>query len=44
MLPEGGAATTSPAYCGDATVYNVRQCFGFTARAADVVAAIGGPP
>jgi len=25
-------------------VYNVRQCFGFTARAADLVAAIGGPP
>jgi hypothetical protein len=28
----------------DGTVYNVRQCFGFTARAADLVAAIGGPP
>jgi nicotinamidase-related amidase len=23
-------ATTSPPYCLDATLYNVRQCFGFT--------------
>ncbi|MQY25511.1 cysteine hydrolase family protein [Nocardia aurantia] len=30
-------ATTSPSYCLDATVYNVRQCFGFTATAADLV-------
>ena len=44
VLLEDCAATTSPAYCWDATVYNVRQCFGFTARAADLVAAIGGPP
>jgi nicotinamidase-related amidase len=29
-------ATTSPAYCWDATLYNVRQCFGFTALSADV--------
>ena len=27
---EGASTTTSPAYCYDATVYNVRQCFGFT--------------
>lgn len=32
-------ATTSPAYCLDATVYNVRQCFGFTALVADLAAA-----
>jgi nicotinamidase-related amidase len=25
------AATTSPAYCMEATLYNVRQCYGFTA-------------
>lgn len=26
------AATTSPPFCWDATLYNVRQCFGFVAR------------
>ncbi|WP_261164309.1 cysteine hydrolase family protein [Microbacterium sp. Marseille-Q6965] len=30
VMVEGASATTSPAYCYDATVYNVRQCFGFT--------------
>jgi nicotinamidase-related amidase len=29
VLLEDCAATTSPAYCFDATVYNVAQCFGF---------------
>lgn len=33
-------ATTSPAFCTDATLYNVKQCFGFTAVATDIVAAI----
>ena len=28
------SATTSPAYCHEATVYNTRQCFGFTATSA----------
>lgn len=31
ILLEDAAATTSPPFCWDATVYNVRQCFGFTA-------------
>jgi ureidoacrylate peracid hydrolase len=35
------SATTSPAFCVEATLYNVAQCFGFVARGADVVAAIG---
>jgi nicotinamidase-related amidase len=35
-------ATTSPSFCWDATVYNVRQCFGFTARLADLVTALDG--
>jgi ureidoacrylate peracid hydrolase len=35
-------ATTSPSFCWDATVYNVRQCFGFTARLADLVMALDG--
>jgi nicotinamidase-related amidase len=42
VLLEDCAATTSPEFCWEATVYNVRQCFGFTARAADLVAALGG--
>jgi nicotinamidase-related amidase len=29
VLLEDCAATTSPPYCLDATVYNVAQCFGF---------------
>lgn len=29
VLLDDCAATTSPAYCHDATVYNVAQCFGF---------------
>jgi nicotinamidase-related amidase len=31
VLLEDCTATTSPAFCWDATLYNVRQCFGFTA-------------
>jgi nicotinamidase-related amidase len=37
---EDVCATTSPGYCWDATVYNVRQCFGFTSRLETVLAAI----
>jgi nicotinamidase-related amidase len=29
---EDCCATTSPTFCWDATVYNIRQCFGFTAN------------
>jgi ureidoacrylate peracid hydrolase len=32
-LIEDATATTSPTYCLDATLYNVRQCFGFTLTA-----------
>ncbi len=42
VLLEDCSATTSPPFCWEATVYNVRQCFGFTAQAADLVAALGG--
>jgi nicotinamidase-related amidase len=31
VLLEDCTATTSPGFCWDATLYNVRQCFGFTA-------------
>ena len=32
LLLEDCTATTSPAFCWDATLYNVRQCFGFTTQ------------
>jgi nicotinamidase-related amidase len=32
LLLEDCVATTSPDYCMSATVYNVRQCFGFVVR------------
>jgi nicotinamidase-related amidase len=31
VMLEDCSATTSPGFCWDATLYNVRQCFGFTA-------------
>jgi nicotinamidase-related amidase len=37
LLVEDCVATTSPDYCMAATVYNVRQCFGFVVRS-DVIA------
>jgi nicotinamidase-related amidase len=37
-------ATTSPEYCMEATIYNVRQCFGFTATAHDLARALRGLP
>ena len=44
VMLEDASATTSPAFCWDATVYNVRQCFGFTARLADITAANDSAP
>lgn len=41
VLLEDCSATTSPGFCWDATVYNVRQCFGFTMVGADLAAAVG---
>ena len=40
ILLEDGSATTSPAFCWDATLYNVRQCFGFTLLGANLAAAL----
>lgn len=42
VLVEGASATTSPSYCYDATVYNVRQCFGFTTTPDELTAALAG--
>jgi nicotinamidase-related amidase len=36
------SATTSPQYCTDATLYNVKQCFGFVATGDDLAAALAG--
>jgi nicotinamidase-related amidase len=36
----GASATTSPPYCMEATLYNVKQCFGFVADADAVSAAL----
>jgi nicotinamidase-related amidase len=38
ILLEDCTCTTSPAFCWDATLYNVRQCFGFTALSKDLLA------
>jgi nicotinamidase-related amidase len=38
LLLEDCAATTSPDYCWAATIYNVRQCFGFVVRSGKIVA------
>jgi len=40
LLIEDCAATTSPAFCSEATLYNVRQIFGFTLRSPDLLAAM----
>jgi nicotinamidase-related amidase len=40
ILLEDCAATTSPSFCWDATLYNVRQCFGFTLLGSDLIAAL----
>lgn len=42
VLLEDCAATTSPSFCRDATIYNVRQCFGFVSSGADLVAGLAG--
>ena len=36
------AATTSPDYCLAATIYNVRQCFGFVVRSEQMAAELAG--
>jgi ureidoacrylate peracid hydrolase len=40
VLVEEASTTTSPAFCLDATVYNVRQCFGFTTTPAQLESAL----
>ncbi len=40
VLLEEACATTSPDFCTEATLYNVRQCFGFTASVGDLESAL----
>lgn len=40
VLLQDCAATTSPPFCMDATLYNVRQCFGFVAKSIDLTMAL----
>lgn len=42
ILLEDCAATTSPDYCRLATLYNVKQCYGFVTRSADWISAVDG--
>ncbi|MFM7346356.1 MAG: cysteine hydrolase family protein [Tagaea sp.] len=37
VMVEDCSATTSPQFCWDATLYNVRQCFGFTTDSASLL-------
>ena len=40
VLMTDASATTSPGYCHEATIYNTRRCFGFTASTADALSAL----
>jgi len=40
ILLTDASATTSPRYCHEATIYNTRQCFGFTATTAATLTAL----
>ncbi len=40
LLVEDCCATTSPGFCAEATVWNVKKCFGFTTDSARVLAAL----
>jgi nicotinamidase-related amidase len=43
ILLEDCCATVSPAFCTEATIWNVKKCFGFVARSDAVVEALAGP-
>jgi ureidoacrylate peracid hydrolase len=40
IMLEDCSATTSPDFCWEATLYNVRQCFGFTCLGSDLAKAM----
>jgi hypothetical protein len=37
-------ATASPAFCTEATIWNVKKCFGFVTGSAEVAAALEALP
>jgi len=41
LLLSDCCATTSPAYCTEATIFNVKKCFGFVTDSAAVLGALG---
>jgi ureidoacrylate peracid hydrolase len=40
VFVDGASATTSPAFCHDATLYNTRQCYGFSTADDDLLGAL----
>jgi nicotinamidase-related amidase len=44
VMLEDCCATTSPAFCTEATVWNVKKCFGFVTKSSDVIASLPAPP
>jgi nicotinamidase-related amidase len=40
VLVEDCCATSSPAFCTEATLWNVKKCFGFVTDSARIVAAL----
>jgi nicotinamidase-related amidase len=41
ILVEDCCATTSPDFCTEATIWNVKKCFGFVTDSASIIAALG---
>ncbi|PYO58488.1 MAG: isochorismatase [Candidatus Rokuibacteriota bacterium] len=42
LLVDDCSATTSPDYCTEATVFNVKKCFGFVTGSKQILAAVNG--
>ena len=42
ILLEDCCATTSPAFCAEATIWNVKKCFGFVSDSTRLLAALAG--
>ncbi|PAY05239.1 isochorismatase [Bradyrhizobium sp. UFLA03-84] len=40
LLVEDCCATTSPGFCVEATLFNVKKCFGFVTHSSDVIGAV----
>jgi nicotinamidase-related amidase len=40
VMLEDCCATTSPDFCTEATVWNVKKCYGFVTQSAKVIAAL----